>query len=796
MPLPPGIFIGRDEFVNNAVSLIKAEAASRLAILGPGGMGKTAAALHILHHRDIIGLYHGHRYYVACEAVNAAYILATSILQVLNVKQNAIGDSMSILKQHLALFPPMLLVLDNFEIPWGHNQTAAEEVLGIIAAVKHVSLVITMDATVHPSGIWWTQALCLSPLSLDASRSLYLTMNPVPLGNDPLASEHLDLLMEELAYIPLAIHLVANMGQELSCQDMLAKWNEEKTVMLHSSNSEQLDSLDVSIHLSLKSSIVTENPDAIQLLSIICHLPDGLLQWQERLTLITVGFQNVHQSLDVLLRAALVFDDNGVLKVLAPIRHYIHLNHPTEIGHLMYLENFYFKLISQYAGEPTFSAAKYILPEVGNISSLIKYAIQHHPQLDIVDAALGMSKFLHKTQPSTHLLDDVHSYLKESGLTDKEAALHLLKGCILFKQDRHNEARGNLLKAQHQFFSIGNQLGEAQSLKVLGNVLCVESRYDEARETLIKAQQKFFNIGSTLGAAQCSRSLGDVLCDQNDYVLATEKFMEAQKEFLQSGDQLGAAQCLQQLSTVLYVQGQYEKAKEASTDAQKQFTHMGSHLEAAQCSKTLGDILHKQNKHDEAREAFIQAQSQFVCIGDQLGAVQCLYALGNILRIQGKYNDARDTFTEAQQQFCQIGDMLGLAQCLQGSGDILRMQHKHDEAIDALTKAQQKFVELQEHLRAAQCLRSLGDTLRMQSRYDEAIKHLVEAQQQFLQIGHQLGAAQCLRILGTTLRMQCRYDEAREVLTEAKQKFIQIGDEHGIDQCSKSLCKISHRLTM
>jgi hypothetical protein len=51
----------------------------------------------------------------------------------------------------------------------------------------------------------------------------------------------------------------------------------------------KLESIEVSISLSLATLDLTSNPDAVQLLSILCQLPDGLRQWEERLPLILIG---------------------------------------------------------------------------------------------------------------------------------------------------------------------------------------------------------------------------------------------------------------------------------------------------------------------------------------------------------------------------------------------------------------------------------------------------------------------------------------------------------------------------
>src|SRR5882762_2859872 len=88
-PVPPEMFFGRDDLVSEYASLIVRNEQTRLAILGSGGMGKTSAALHVLHYPDIVTRYRDHRYFVACDAVTSAEALAALVLQIMRVPISA-----------------------------------------------------------------------------------------------------------------------------------------------------------------------------------------------------------------------------------------------------------------------------------------------------------------------------------------------------------------------------------------------------------------------------------------------------------------------------------------------------------------------------------------------------------------------------------------------------------------------------------------------------------------------------------------------------------------------------------
>jgi len=158
-PTPP-IFFGRDDFIAKAVHLIKTSQPARLAILGAGGIGKTSAALAILHHEEMQLMFTKRCYFVSCEASASVGLLLQAILSVLGVQSGSEEDPLTILHHALMVqSAPLLLVLDNFETPWDEsdNQTEVESVLGRIAAVFHVTLIVTMRGVACPSDVAWTQ---------------------------------------------------------------------------------------------------------------------------------------------------------------------------------------------------------------------------------------------------------------------------------------------------------------------------------------------------------------------------------------------------------------------------------------------------------------------------------------------------------------------------------------------------------------------------------------------------------------------------------------------------------------
>ncbi|KZP07296.1 hypothetical protein FIBSPDRAFT_675859, partial [Athelia psychrophila] len=338
-PTPPEDFFGRDDIVLTLANLFIGNDQRRIAILGAGGLGKTSIALHLLHHEIVAHRFKGREFFVGCDGVTSADGLASLILKILEALASASGNVINTLHVALAGALPTLLVLDNFESTWDAqgNHNAVRELLKKVASVKSVSVIITMRATDPPTEIRWSWSETIPPLSPTSAKYVFLAVHgPLPSGSNS-DDEILDGLLKELDYVPLAIHLLAQVSRGFELAFMLKQWRGRQTQMLRLEAGmrtlDRLESVDVSISLSIESLDIKRNPGAIQLLGMLCLLPDGLFRWQERLEAIEKTFETATPDLFLLRKFALVYTARDKLGVLSPIRHYVLRYHPPDSQH-------------------------------------------------------------------------------------------------------------------------------------------------------------------------------------------------------------------------------------------------------------------------------------------------------------------------------------------------------------------------------------------------------------------------------------------------------------------------------
>ncbi|KAF7970895.1 hypothetical protein HWV62_22650 [Athelia sp. TMB] len=683
--LPPDIFYGRDDLVSDIAVHISRTQQPRIAILGPGGIGKTSAALHMIHHEAVIARYHDRRYFVGLDALSSAGALARVILQAIRAVARPGENTVEAVHRSV------------WEAEMDHS--SIRDLLQKLSNAPSAALVITMRAANPPPGIRWTTSHNLSPLSPPHAKDVFLAINTTFVAVSDDETSILDELLRELDYVPLAIHLLAQISLGLSPAFVLKLWREQKTrlLCLDPFTQDKLESVEVSIALSIASVGVTRNPQAIRLLGVLCLLPDGLLRYEERLTKIAKVIPTSMSDFFLLRKFALIYISGDKLRVLSPIRHFILQHYPPDGQHVTCICNIFWQLVDSFAtvgfGPDANSAKEALGAELGNIGHLIEYAVRHHPSDRLLEIAWKVTWYLCYTGVSTKLERKVAALVPVADLA-MQTRHWQVSGATSYNQKIYTEAKNMVTQARKYSLAVGDHLQAAQSGYMLGEILTMQCQYLEATAVFTEARDQLLALDNHAGVTLCLLGLGNVLYLQGRYPEAFAMLAEVRDKFTKMGDQHGATHCSQGMAGVMLMQSEYTEASALLTAARDDFLRIGSRLGAVQCLQTLGDVLQAQGKYDEASTKMNEARSGFLKIGDPLGAAQCLQSLGQVFHARRKSLDASSAMTEPRLQFLRIGDLLGGDRCSRSLGRVLIAQDKRAEGASALRQARDLFLEI------------------------------------------------------------------------------------------------------
>ncbi|KAJ7452895.1 hypothetical protein FB451DRAFT_1521009 [Mycena latifolia] len=380
LPPEPKIFHGRETELKDVVDTLHQES-PRIAILGPGGIGKTSLAKAVLHHPDIVIKYE-QCFFVVADAVTTSSELAAVLGEHIGLQ-----PAKGLIKQVIHYFAttgPTLLILDNLETLWEPIESRGK---------------ITMRGAERPSKVQWTRPFLapLKPLSDLAARDTFFAI-----AEDMHDSKGVDEVLSLTDNMPLAVDLIAHaVDYEGSCSAVLARWETERTSLL-SAGKDRKSNLDTSITISLSSSRMS--PGAKDLLSLLSILPDGLSDVE--LVQSKLSINDVMACKTTLLATSLAYkDDKKRLKALVPIREHMQQFYPASPLLIDPLQKYFHQLLDLHCKYPRTQQGagrvNHLALNARNIRELLLRGLnQDNPNLaETIDCALSMKAFTHQTNP-------------------------------------------------------------------------------------------------------------------------------------------------------------------------------------------------------------------------------------------------------------------------------------------------------------------------------------------------------------------------------------------------------------
>ncbi|KAG1883858.1 hypothetical protein F4604DRAFT_1677564 [Suillus subluteus] len=344
-PSRPAMLYGRDNLVAELTNLVVND--EHLALIGPGGMGKSSVAKAIINEPLVMAKFADRRFFIS------TFLRSASALVILN---NAETFEEANTSSALGEIPPAISEMAN--IP------------GII-------LVLT-------------------------SRSRRNALNH---ANSSEAEGDIKGLLEELDFHPLSISILANAAQQngWSPATLLKRWNDRHSKVLDVGKG-KLQSLSDTMQLSLSSpSIQNLGKDGCRVLAIIAFLPQGL---NEDLTSdLLPSFPQVDTICDALCMQSLVYRQDNFIKVLAPIRHYVRDSlQPPDSACLQEIHAFYSRTVNSCSKERD-QYADIIISDHLNIEHVVAFSLANIPD-DAEETYIACWQFLeclewHLPRPTT-----------------------------------------------------------------------------------------------------------------------------------------------------------------------------------------------------------------------------------------------------------------------------------------------------------------------------------------------------------------------------------------------------------
>ena len=663
-PPPPRACFGRSSLTKKIVGLAKN--LTPIALIGPGGIGKTFIALTVLHHSRIKQRFGPNRRFIRCDQFPASRAHLLSRLSKVIGAGIENPENLGSLRPFLSV-GEMLIVLDNAEAILDPGGPCAEEIYAVVEELSqfgNVWLCITSRISTVPSDC---ETLEIPTLSIEAARdAFYRTYKSVR------RSDLVDNILGQLDFHPLSITLLATVAHQnkWDTDRVMREWGRQRTRMLQTMHNR---SFAATIELSLTSLMFQElGPDARGLLEVIAFFPQGVDESNLGWLLPTVS--NGTNILDKFCVLSLTYRSNSFITMLAPLRDHLRPKDPKSSRLLCMAKEQYFTRMSVKIDRngPEYGEARWIASEDVNVEHLLDVFTTIDANSDSVwGACSNFINYLscHKSRPTV-----LRS--KIEGLPD---------GC---------RSKPRCLRALSQLCaSVGNHV-ECKRLLIHTLKLYRERGADRA-------------VASTLVELSSTNRVLDL---RKEGIQLAKEGLEILERL---GDTAEQARCLNILASLLREDRQLDAAEEAASRAINLLPEKGQEAGVFGSHRLLGLIYQSKGETVKAIHHFEVALGIASSFNWHDYLFRIHYGLARLFLDEGRFDDAHNHIERAKPYTSDYPYYLGLAMVLQA--ELWYKQHRREEArTEALRAADvyEKFGAVQDLERCRGLLRRIEEEIK------------------------------------------------------------------------------------
>ncbi|KAI0290393.1 hypothetical protein B0F90DRAFT_608081 [Multifurca ochricompacta] len=749
---------------------IRGSRPARIAILGPGGYGKTTLANAALTHPQVQEQFGGARYFVACESVFSSGALLVELAKTLGVLDGGSDASWSHIHAVLSS-KDSIICLDNFESPWeqaSDTRHSVEELLSRVTALNSVTLLITMRGTVRPGQTLWTKpALApLNTLSHNAARDIWEEIGQ----NYEDAAEELIIAVD---YVPLAVSLLAHLAQATSPALLLKDWNQNQTKFIQMGQTHRLSNLEYSIQLSIDSGRMRANPPAKDLLGVLSMLPDGIHTEQlGRFKEILVDM-DILSNMRTLQQCSLVHVIGERYQTHPIIRHFCNQQKVISSKYKGSLQNFYVNLASSSPSEAQPMRHAEMVLEVNNTKAmlfdLLKSNYENNSKL--VEAIITFTYFhCSMGDHSDKLISQTVETLQQRP-SDISVLIRCLQawGRLYYLASDIENAKVKMQEVERLCLSspYNNTSLHAGVLTNLSELYQLQGALNEAEVLCQKALKLHKIANDVLGQGNDHKGLGDTFLMLSRLDEAEASYKEALKFHKIANDVLGQGNDHRGLGETFLRLNRLGEAEASYREALSFHKIANSILWQGNDHRGLGDIFLMLHRLDEAEVSYREALKFHKIANDVLGQGNDHKGLGDTFLRLSRLNEAETSYREALKFHKIANSVLWQGNDCLGLGDTFLMLSRPDEAEASYREALKFHKIANDVLGQGNDHRGLGDMYLRLSRLDEAEVSYKEALKFHKIANDVLGQGNDHKGLGDTFLRLSRLDEAEASYREA-----------------------------